>query len=74
VSTDDKRRASYQFGLTLRLHEASDTLDITLSDVPRHHVSYMFTTTISDIITTTLMEPEDYAVDDDDEDDEDDKE
>ena len=64
--------ASYRFGLTLEVGD-SDTLDITLSDVPRRHVPYMFSPTIADVITTTLMDMAmaEYEDDEDDEDDED---
>lgn len=64
---------SYHFGLTLEVNDTGNTLDISLTDVPRHHVPYMFSPTIADVITTTLMDmamiEEDYE-DDHDEDDE----
>lgn len=61
---------SYRFGLTLELSD-NGTMDITLTDVPRHHVPYMFSPTIADVITTTLM---DMAMIDYDEEDDDDEE
>lgn len=45
----------YQFALTLEI-EDEDTITIVLSDVPRTHVPYMFSTAIADVITTTLMD------------------
>lgn len=62
---------SYRFGLTLELSE-NGTMDITLTDVPRQHVPYMFSPTIADVITTTLMDMAmiDYDEDDDEEDEE----
>ena len=67
---EDLSATPYQFGLTLEIGDG-DTLDITLSDVPRKHIPYMFSTTIADVITTTLMDMSmlDYE-DDEDEDEE----
>lgn len=71
MSEDDT--TSYQFGLTLEVGDDGHTLDITLSDVPRHHIPYMFSPTISDVITTTLMDMAmiEYEPDDDEDEDED---
>lgn len=71
MSSDEDSR-SYQFGLTLEVGDDGYTLDITLTDVPRHHVPYMFSPTIADVITTTLMDMAMIEYDEDDEDDEDD--
>lgn len=62
----------YHFSLTLEI-EDEDTLSITLSEVPRKHVPYLFATAISDVITTTLMDMHMVALDGD-EDEEDDEE
>ena len=63
----------YQFALTLEV-EDEDTITIVLSEVPRTHVPYMFSTAIADVITTTLMDMHMVALeegtDDDEEDDE----
>ena len=67
MTNDD---GSYQFGLTLELNDDDNTLDITLTDVPRHHVPYMFSPNIADVITTTLMDMAMIDYDDDDEDEE----
>jgi len=70
--TDDDNfpKISYVFGLTLEV-DGEDTLSIVMSKVPRKHIPYMFSTTIADVITTSLMDlhmVEPYE--DDDEDDE----
>ena len=68
---DDDRKISYIFGLTLELGGDDDTLKIVLSKVPRKHIPYMFSTTIADVITTTLMDMHMVeAVDDDEDEDE----
>jgi hypothetical protein len=69
---DDDSKISYVFGLTLELDNGDDTLSIVLSEVPRKHIPYMFSTAIADVITTTLMDMHmvEAVVDDDDEDDE----
>lgn len=71
MTDSDDRTASYQFGLTLELSE-DGTMDITLTNVPRHHVPYMFAPTIADVITTTLMDMAmiDYEDDEDEEEEE----
>lgn len=63
----------YQFALTLEV-EDEDTITIVLSEVPRTHVPYMFSTAIADVITTTLMDMHmvalEQGVDNDEEEDE----
>jgi hypothetical protein len=66
---DDDRKVSYVFGLSLEV-DGEDTLSIVLSEVPRKHIPYMFSTTIADVITTSLMDLHMTEVYDDDEDDE----
>lgn len=72
MMADDDRRVSYKFGLTLEITgEDHQNLDISFTDVPRRHISYMFAPTIADVITTTLMDMAMIDYDEDDEDDED---
>lgn len=56
MSDDDDGKITYVFGLTLELGDSDDTLSIVLSEVSRKHIPYMFSTTIADVITTTLMD------------------
>jgi hypothetical protein len=50
--------------------DGEDTLNIVLSQVPRKHIPYMFSTTIADVITSSLMDLHmTEAYDDDEEDD-----
>jgi hypothetical protein len=69
TADDGCAKISYVFGLTLEV-DGEDTLNIVLSKVPRKHIPYMFSTTIADVITTSLMDlhmTETYDEDDEDE-------
>lgn len=73
MSTPDDDHLRYRFGLTLEIDGDADTLDIVLTDVPRKHIPLMFSTTIADVITTTLMDMAMMPDDEDDEPDDDDE-
>lgn len=54
---DETDRAEFRFELSIEFND-DGSLDITLGGVVREHMKYMFSTTIADIITTTLMDLE----------------
>jgi hypothetical protein len=67
MSADKDDPINYVFGLTLEL-KGEDYLNIVFSEVPRKHVPYMFSTTIADVITTSLMDMHMTEADDDEDD------
>lgn len=70
--SDDDGMISHVFGLSLELR-GDDHLNITLSEVPRKHIPHMFSTSIADVITTSLMDMDMMDMESDDDDDEDDE-
>ena len=54
---EDPGRIVHRFELSMEFND-DGSLEITLGGVRREHMRYMFSTTIADIITTTMMDLE----------------
>ena len=54
---EEAGRIIHRFELSMEFND-DGSLEITLGGVRREHMRYMFSTTIADIITTTLMDLE----------------